>query len=214
MNLYSIAIGKQYEIEAKRLQDSMKPLGVKVFTSKDVERKHEDNLINGLYHKTNFANYIKDANGAVVFMDADMFTLSDNPFKDFKVKDNTDFAFVPYDGNWHFPDTTRQKAFDYFGYKINSGFMYFRTLKIAKEICTLWSKAYLERVKIYDIEPNQSKNEYDEYALMIALMGSKYKFELLDGKWNDWHLETKEEILNSDSVFFQSHNYLDIKAKI
>ena len=146
-------------------------------------------------------------------MDADMFTLSVNPFEDFSVNSDTDVAYVPYDGRWHLPDNIRQEAFNYHGHKINSGFMYFRTLEIAKDICTHWQHEYLERVKLYENNtPNITKYEYDEYALMIALMKLNYKVELLDKKWNNWELShsTKEEILNSDSIFFQSHNHLDI----
>lgn len=32
------------------------------------------------------------------------------------------------------------------------------------------------------------------------------KIELLDKKWNHWTLSTKEEMLESGSVFFQSHD--------
>jgi hypothetical protein len=38
-----------------------------------------------------------------------------------------------------------------------------------------------------------------------------YKIELLDGKWNDWELGTEEEIKSSKSIFFQSHDFLEIK---
>lgn len=205
MNLYSVAIGEKYEIEAKRLQKSMLPLKVKVFTNKDVETKSDDDLINGLYHKCNFANYIKDVKGAIIFQDADMFTLSKNPFKDFNVSEDTDFAYVPYQGKWHLPDKIRQDAFDYHGHKINSGFMYFKNIEVAQRICTAWSEEFLKRPQHW------IKNEYDEWALMIALMKlNDIKIELLDEKWNKWTLNTKEEILNSDAIFFQSHDYLDI----
>lgn len=211
MNLYSVAIGEQYEREAERLQKSMKPLKVSVLTEKDVERVSDDNLINGLYHKTNFANYINpDKKGAIVFQDADMFTLTDDPFKDFNVKKDTDFAYVPYKGKWHLPDKIRQDAFDYHGHKINSGFMYFKNLEIAKKICTQWQYEYLEREKLYDVSKGTSKHEYDEWALMVALSKIDLTIELLDKKWNNWELLTKEEMLASGDVFFQSHN-LNIK---
>lgn len=212
MNLYSVAIGGKYEIEAQRLQRSMKPLQVTVFTDKDVEKKSDDDLINGLWHKSNFANYIDDnVQGAIIFQDADMFTLSKDPFKDFNVGEDTDFAYVPYQGKWYLPDKIRQDAFDYHGHKINSGFMYFKNLEVAQRVCTQWQHEYLEREKLYDVDKGTSKYEYDEWALMIALMKlDDIKVELLDEKWNKWTLNTKEEILNSDSVFFQSHDFLDI----
>ena len=211
MNLFSVAIGQKYEIEAKRLQDSMKPLEVKVFTNSDVKRKSDDNLINGLYHKSNFANYIEDVQGPVVFMDADMFTLKKDPFKDFSVNKDTDIAYVPYEGKWFLPDEKRQKAIDFHGHKINSGFMYFKNLEVAQKICSQWQYEYLEREKLYDVDKGTSKYEYDEWALMIALSKiENLNIEHLDSKWNDWTLNTGSEILNSSSVFFQSHAHLDI----
>lgn len=213
MKLFSVAIGKQYEVEVLRLQNSI-PLPIEVFT-KDSDKyfkQNEDPLIDGLYHKCNFANYIDNIDDPVIFMDADMFTLIDDPFKDFLVKPDTDIAYIPYKGIWCLPDTIRQTAFDYHGHKINSGFIYFRTLEIAKIVCNQWTYEYLEREKLYDEAKGTSKHEYDEWALMIALSKLNYKIELLNEKWNNWELShsSLEEILNCDSVFLQSHNHLDI----
>jgi hypothetical protein len=214
MKIFSVAIGEQYEKEALRLQRSVK-LPIEVFTKSNSKyiKVSEDSLINGLWHKCNFANYIDDVEGTVVFMDADMFTLTLNPLSSFKVKKTTDFAHVPYKGKWYLPDTIRQEAFDYHGHKINSGFMYFKNLDIAKKICNQWQHEYLEREKLYNVEKGTSKYEYDEWALMIALMKLDYKIEILDSKWNVWDLDTEEEIKSSDSIFFQSHSFLEIDLK-
>lgn len=205
MKLFSVAIGEKYEKEAVRLQRTVN-LPTEVFTnsSSNYVEINTDLLINGLWHKCNFANYIDEAEGAVVFMDADMFTLTENPFSTFNVEEDTDFAYVPYQGKWHFPDTIRQEAFNHHGHKINSGFMYFRNLEIAKNICTKWAEEFLKRPLHW------IKNEYDEYALMIALMNMNYKIELLDSKWNEWELKTEEEIKSSNNIFFQSHDFLEI----
>jgi hypothetical protein len=205
VKLFSVAIGEKYEKEAVRLQRTVN-LPIEVFTksSDKYVEVNTDPLINGLWHKCNFANYIDEAEGAVVFMDADMFTLTENPFSTFNVEEDTDFAYVPYQGKWHFPDTIRQEAFNHHGHKINSGFMYFRNLEIAKNICTKWAEEFLKRPLHW------IKNEYDEYALMIALMNMNYKIKLLDSKWNEWELKTEEEIKSSNSIFFQSHYFLEI----
>jgi hypothetical protein len=205
VKLFSVAIGEKYEKEAVRLQRTVN-LPTEVFTnsSSNYVEINTDLLINGLWHKCNFANYIDEAEGAVVFMDADMFTLTENPFSTFNVEEDTDFAYVPYQGKWHFPDTIRQEAFNHHGHKINSGFMYFRNLEIAKNICTKWAEEFLKRPLHW------IKNEYDEYALMIALMNMNYKIELLDSKWNEWELKTEEEIKSSNNIFFQSHDFLEI----
>jgi hypothetical protein len=214
MKLFSVAIGEQYEKEALRLQRTVK-LPIEVFTksSDKYVEFNPDQLINGLWHKCNFANYIDKAEGAVVFMDADMFTLTENPFSAFNIGEDTDFAYVPYKGKWHLPDTIRQEAFNYHGHKINSGFMYFKNLEIAKDICNKWQYEYLEREKLYDVDKGTSKYEYDEWALMIALMKLNYKVELLDSKWNDWEPGAEQEIRDSKSIFFQSHDFLEIDLK-
>jgi hypothetical protein len=211
MKLFSVAIGNQYELESERLKRTVSN-NIEVFTKANTKyiEISSDPLINGLWHKCNFANYIDKTKGTVVFMDADMFTLTKNPFKTFSVKENTEFAYVPYIGKWYLPDTIRQDAFDFHGHKINSGFMYFKNLEIAKDICNQWQYEYLEREKLYDIYKGTSKHEYDEWALMIALSKKNYNIELLDSKWNNWELKTEDEIKASDSIFFQSHNFLDL----
>ena len=206
MKLFSVAIGSQYEKEAVRLQRTVNlPIEVFIKSSDKYIEINKDPLINGLWHKCNFANYINEADGPVIFMDADMFTLTKDCFKDFNVKEDTDFAYVPYQGKWHFPDVIRQEAFNHHGHKINSGFMYFRNLEIAKAICTKWADELLKRPLHW------IKNEYDEYALMIALKDMNYKVELLNNKWNDWELGTEEEIKSSSNIFFQSHDFIEIE---
>lgn len=211
MKLFSVAIGTKYEREAERLKRSV-PLPVEVFTTSDEKYKRvsEDPLIDGLWHKANFANYIDEANCPVVFMDADMFTLKSNPFEEFQVPNDVDVAYVPYSGKWYLPDIARQEAVDFHGHKINSGFLWFKNLETAKKVCNQWQWEYLEREKLYDVEKGTSKYEYDEWALMIALMKLKPNLFILDKKWNDWELNTEEEIKASDSVFFQSHDFLNI----
>lgn len=200
MKLFSVAIGEQYEREAERLS---KCVPVEVFTkdNSNYKRVNDDPLIDGLWHKTNFANYIDDdVKGPVIFMDADIVCFDKDPFKDFKVKKGTEVAYVPYDGKFYLPDKIRQDAFDYHGHKINSGFLYFKDLKTAKNICTAWSDELTKRPQDW------IKNEYDEWALMIALMKMPdLKIELLDKKWNVWEFDTKEEMLNFGGIFFQTH---------
>ena len=162
MKIFSIAIGEQYELESERLKRTVSN-EIEVFNKSNNKyiQVNQDPLIDGLWHKCNFANYIDEAEGAVFFMDADMFTLTENPFKTFKVKKSTDFAYVPYKGKWYLPDTIRHSAFEFHGHKINSGFMYFKNLEIAKKICNQWQYEYLEIEKLYDVDKGTSKYEYD-----------------------------------------------------
>ena len=209
MIISTVAIGTHYETLAQRLQDSFSQ---DVIVITEQEQISQDPLINGLWHKSNFANFLtsEDEDSPVLFCDADMFSLTPNPLETFEVNPETDIAFVPYKGNWHFPDKIRQEAFNHFGYKINSGFIWFKNLQIAKQVCSAWVNAYLDRIALYETAPNITKNEYDEYALMIALKDMDLTIQLLDSKWNVWGLTTKEEIQNSDSIFFQSHDEFDL----
>ena len=125
MNIYTVAIGRQYHIEAERLKRCLPQTNVFKEDHPLYDRLHEDNLLNGLSHKCNFANYIDEVDWPVVFIDADAFSLEENPLETFEVNEDTDIAFVPYSWTWHFPDAKRQEAFDFFGYKINSWFMRF-----------------------------------------------------------------------------------------
>jgi hypothetical protein len=208
MNLYSVAIGDRYEKEVDRLKRTVQQ-SINVFTKSDINyvQQNNDSLVDGLYHKVNFANYIEEAEGPVIFMDADMFTLKENPFSDFNIESDVDIAYVPYVGRWFLPDSIMQEVYDFHGHKINSGFIYFKNLNIAKDICTSWAEEFLKR------PVDLIKYEYDEYSLMIALKNKTYKVKLLDSKWNDWELSTEEEIKESNSVFFQSHDFLDIDLK-
>ena len=215
MKLFSVAIGTKYEREAERLKRSVAlPIEVFISSNQKYKKVSENALIDGLWHKANFANYIDEAEGAVVFMDADMFTLTDNPFKTFEIPNDVDFAYVPYSGKWHLPDEIRQEAYNFHGHKINSGFMWFKDLPTAQTICTQWASELLKRPQHW------INNEYDEWALMIALMNLDVKKYSLDKKWNDWELgitsfeeKSPKSILNSNSIFFQSHDFLDIDLK-
>jgi len=214
MKIITVAIGAQYHREAQRLVRSLPNEAIEVFDENHAlyAEQSSDPLINALYHKSNFANYISgiDANTPVLFIDADAFTFKSDPFQSLSLAPETDIAYVPYSGTWHLPDQVRQDAFDFHGHKINSGFLWFKNLSVAQQVCNQWSFEYLEREKLYDTTKGTSKYEYDEWALMIALSKLNLNQETLPKKWNDWELNEKDEILNSDSIFFQSHNYLDI----
>lgn len=212
----TVAIGSQYEKEAQRL---CKSLAKRVFIFTEISDEYElidkDPYINGLYHKSNFANYIKkDVDGPLFFMDADMFTLKKDPFSEFKVSSSTEFACVADLGKWYINDPYRQSLSNYFDLKYNSGFMYFKNLQIAKKICKLWNSQYKKRIVLYNNPDRiENKHETDEWALMYSLKKLNIKTQLLDKKWNTWHLKTVEEIKNSNAIFFQSHNYLDILSQ-
>jgi hypothetical protein len=211
MKLYSVAIGSQYEKEAERLVRTVgQPVDVFTKNNNKYVQQDVDALIDGLYHKSNFANYIEETDGPIIFMDADMFTLKENPFSDFSVESDIDIAYVPYSGRWFLPDDIRQSAVEYHGHKINSGFLYFKNLATAKLICSQWRDEYLERCKLYIHQTGNSKYEYDEWALMIALQKTQSKVQILDKKWNEWELKTEEEIKESNCVFIQHHDFLNI----
>lgn len=214
MKIVTVAINQQYHKEVQRLIRSLPNQNIEVIDENHSHylNKSNDPLINGLYHKSNFANYLDESETTtpILFIDADAFTLTQNPFENFSVSTNSDIAYVPYEGTWHLPDEIRQNAVNYHGHKINSGFIWLKDLATAKRVCNQWSFEYLERKKLYDVSNGITKYEYDEWALMIALSKLNLNVELLDKKWNDWELNKEHEILNSNSIFFQSHDFLNI----
>ena len=219
----TVAIGESYEREAARLK---KCIGTELIifdnSNPSYKKMDDDPLIDGLYHKTNFANYIEgcNENHPVLFCDADLFSLKSNPLNNFQVKKDTDIAYVPYQGRFHYPDNLRQEAYEWFNYKINSGFMYFKSLKLARDIGDKWRIKYLERSKI-------NKFEYDEIALMYVLQNKNYNIELLDLKWNNWYhnsklnpntvMERRESIdfyNKNGGIFFQAHDMITILEEV
>lgn len=199
MTYYTVAIGDNYILEAERLKKSLP--SISIFTDKHPKYKvlGQSQLSDGLYHKSNFANYIDKAEGPVFFMDADLYSEIKKPMDSFKKPSkDVDIAFVPYKGKWYFPDEERKQAENKLGCKINSGFIYFKDLETAKKICTEWLEVLKRRLPL-------NVHEYDEYSLMIALVNGNYKWEFLDEIWNDWGENTLGEPMLENSIFKQKH---------
>ena len=211
--LSTTAINMRYETEAARLKrcvgDTLQTFKT---SSNQYVKQSNDPLIDGLYHKTNFANYIEgDLSHPVLLMDADLFSLYENPLSTFEVNSNTDIAYVIYQGTYHYPDRLRQEAFAHFNYKVNSGFIYFKSLQLAREICNEWREKYLERSQI-------NKFEYDELALMYILKDKNLNIEQLPQKWNNWYYNDKLNMMEPEyrkmtilaneenCIFYQSHD--------
>ena len=114
------------------------------------------------------------------------------------IAENIDVAYVPYEGQWFFPDKERISATNKLGSKINSGFIYFKNVTVAKNICNEWYKIIKRRLPL-------NICEYDEYSLMIALNNLNYKFQNLESKWNDWGENTQGEPMQKDAIFKQKH---------
>jgi len=198
MNYYTVAIGENYIKEANRLKQSVPSLNIFTTESSKYKTLGDSQLVDGLYHKANFASYIDRAKGPVFFMDADLYSNIDNPMETFKVSEDVDIAFVPYKGKWYFPDEERIQAVEKLGCKVNSGFMYFKDLKTAKKICKEWLEVLKRRLPL-------NVHEYDEYSLMVVLANGDYKWEFLDDIWNDWGENTMGEPILENSIFRQKH---------
>lgn len=199
MNFYTIAIGGNYLIEANRLKKSIPTLNIFDINHPLYVELDKSQIENALYHKSNFANYIDDSvKGPIFFMDADLYSDIENPMSFWEISDDVDVAYVPYKGQWFFPDEERIKATKKLGSKINSGFIYFKNIEIAKTICTEWYKIMQRRLPL-------NVYEYDEYSLMIALDNLDFKFQNLDPRWNDWGENTEGQPMLEDAIFKQMH---------
>ena len=199
MNFYTVAIGDNYLVEASRLKKSVPTLNIFDVNHSLYTQLGDSQLADALYHKSNFANYIDDSvEGPIFFMDADLYSDLENPMSSWEISNDVDIAYVPYEGQWFFPDEERIKATKKLGSKINSGFIYFKNLEVAKLICTEWYKIVQRRLPL-------NVHEYDEYSLMIALDNLDFKFQNLDPKWNDWGENTQGEPAVENAIFKQKH---------
>lgn len=184
----SVAVGQRYEIEAQRILKEYPETFLITERSPGVETKYSVPLLNGLATKCKFGTLLPDSvDKPIIFFDADLVPMIPNPLQHFRVKDETEIAMVPYPGKWHTPDDAFTKALQRYG-NLNSGFIYFKNLKIAKDFCTLWHKKYLERIDDYlsgKIKTDRT-GEFDEPSLVFVLANSDYIFEPLDPKWNVW----------------------------
>jgi hypothetical protein len=212
MNIICIALGKQYELEAQRLLKEYPEAILVTNETPNIETSYSIPVLNGLMTKSNFASFLpSNTSGPIFLCDADLFPNVPNPLQYFKVSEDTDVAFVPYSGTWHFPEQKMNDVIKVIP-KINSGFMYFRNLEIAQEVSSGWNKQYKERIGEY-LSGKIKKDrvgEYDEPSLMIWLYdhGRHIKLEGLEKKWNNW------EKLNIETYFHHGHlnNYCSYSA--
>ena len=187
-NIIAIAMGSQYELEVQRLIREYPETRVITNKTEGVETRYAEPLLNGLVTKSNFASFLPDdLEGSVFLCDADLVPMGPDPLSQFTVRPDTDFAYVPYPGTWHYPDNELTRICKKIP-KINSGFIYFKNVVVAKDISKKWHQKYLERNEEYlSGKVNQNRiGEYDEPSLMYALDKMNYCWECLDKGWNNW----------------------------
>ena len=148
MNIVSVAVGKQYELEVQRLVKAYPQTTVITERTPGVENTFSLSLLNGLSTKCKLGLLIpSNLKGPILFCDADLYPVVEDPLQYFQVQKETDIAYVVYSGTWHFPPrlSTFQEAIKKTG-KINSGFMYFRNIEICRDVCFKWHQEYLSRM--------------------------------------------------------------------
>ena len=195
-NIVSVAIGEQYEKEVARLTESYPSTIVITSETAGIETAFKMPLLNGLATKCKFGLLIpQNLQGPIIFCDADLYPVVENPMQYFQVKPETDVAYVTYGGTWHFPERLKdfERCIQKVG-KINSGFIYFKNIDICRNVCSDWDKEYLKRMNNYLQSPAldlvidypSDAGEYDEPSLVFVLDKAKYNLEFLDPKWNAW----------------------------
>lgn len=211
MNIVSVAVGAQYELEVQRLVKAYPQTIVITERTPGVETSFAMPLLNGLATKCKFGLLIpEDLKGPIIFCDADLYPVIEDPLQYFFVKDDTDIAYVPYPGKWHFPSYFKdlEDAIKKINGKINSGFMYFKNIKICREICYQWHKKYLERVELFKNQKllTHREGEFDEPSLVLVLADSSYNIEHLNPKWNVWgngYTASFNESYSVNNVYFR-----------
>lgn len=219
-NMVSVAIGEQYEKEVARLLEAYPQTIVITSETDGIETAFTIPTLNGLATKCKFGLLIpQDLDGPIIFCDADLHPVVEDPMQYFEVKPETDIAYVTYGGTWHFPEKLKkfEKSIQKTG-KINSGFMYFKNIDICRDVCSKWHKEYLKRMSHYlsaesmpsDVidwtqyldEAIPKAGEYDEPSLVFVLNETDYNLEFLDPKWNVWEMYDKSQ---NNAYFIQSH---------
>jgi hypothetical protein len=219
-NIVSVAIGEQYEKEVARLVEAYPKTIVITGKSIGIESAFKIPTLNGLATKCKFGLLIPDnLKGPIIFCDADLYPIAEDPLQHFQVKPETDVAYVTYGGTWHFPEKLKkfEQSIQKTG-KINSGFIYFKNIDICRDICFEWHKEYLTRMSHYLSDESMSSDvidwishldeatpragEYDEPSLVFVLDKANYNLEFLDPKWNVWD---DYGDLKDNAYFIQSH---------
>ena len=188
MQIVIPAIGAQYELEAARMLSAYPSAMLITERTPGIETSFSIPLLNGLATKANFASFLPDdLKGPILLCDADLFPVVPDPLSAFSVKQTTDIAYVPYPGKLITPWPDYNAALEVTS-KINSGFIYFKNITIAKHVSSLWYEKYKERMNQYlsgEVNTDR-KGEFDEPSLILVLSKLNYNLELLDQKWNVW----------------------------
>lgn len=211
-NIVSVAIGEQYEKEVARLVEAYPTTIVITSETAGVETAFTATALNGLATKCKFGLLIpQNLKGPIIFCDADLYPVVEDPIKHFEVKPETDIAYVIYSGTWHFPERLKdfERCIQKTG-KINSGFICFKNIDICRDVCSKWHKEYLKRMDGHllssrldlAVDNPSDAGEYDEPSLVFVLDKTNYNLEFLDPRWNVWD-DCGD--LKKDAYFIQSH---------
>jgi hypothetical protein len=207
MQIIIPAVGAQYELEALRMLNVYPNSILITERTHGVETSFDIPLLNGLATKANFGYFLPDnLEGSVLLCDADLFPVVPDPLSSFHVNPDTDVAYVPYPGRLITPWSDYNDALE-ITKQINSGFIYFKDVTIAKHVSSLWYKKYKERMNQYlsgEVNTDR-KGEFDEPSLILVLSKLNYNLELLDYKWNVW-----DPFQGEEAYFKQQHlnNYI------
>lgn len=211
-NMVSVAIGEQYEKEVARLVEAYPTTIVITSETAGVEKAFKMPVLNGLATKCKFGLLIPDnLKGPIIFCDADLYPVVEDPMQYFEVKPETDIAYVTYSGMWHFPERLKdfERCIQKVG-KINSGFIYFKNIDICRDVCSKWHKEYLKRMDSHllssrldlAVDNPSDAGEYDEPSLVFVVNETNYNLEFLDPRWNVWDDYSD---LKKNAYFIQSH---------
>jgi hypothetical protein len=210
--MVSVALGEQYEKEAARLVEVYPETIVITSETVGIETAFKMPILNGLATKCKFGLLVPDnLEGPIIFCDADLYPVVEDPMQDFQVNPETDIAYVTYGGTWYFPEKLKsfERAIQKTG-KMNSGFIYFKNIDICRDVCSKWHKEYLKRMSGHllasdlnlTVDSPSDAGEYDEPSLVFVLNESNYNLEFLDPKWNVWE---GYDDYKKDAYFIQSH---------
>lgn len=165
MHTVTVVWNNQTEIESVKLLTAYPDTQVIPQTTPNIQ-----------FAKANIGSFLSDdVEGPIVFVEANLNPNVQLPLENLSVNNSTDIAYMPYDGIWHFPESSFNEAFQTYGMP-HTGLIYFKDVQVAKEVSQIWNQIY----------QNANRDEEEERSFLLALQQTQVTAEKLNSNWIDF----------------------------
>jgi len=173
MNIVTIALGAENQVQAQALRNSLPTLIILTDAERKNEHAHASDAVSARLMKTAFATYLPpETEGPVVLLDSDIVPAVENPLALLPALTSA-VAGVPWHGGVHYPAPFNEIPPSFPA--LNSGVLLFRSLDDALAVCAAWHASYIANL------PRFTK---DEPNLTWALFTLGITPQMLPQEWN------------------------------